>query len=115
MLDVEFLTSQHAPSRNKPFVAFQRGSLILYLSDRVGASGRESGVYDISTQQPTDFDVETRRIRSLVSLRSRLGSIIERTTAFDHRSIRVRTVGIGRKAVDKAENRRRSGREGGGQ
>src|SRR3546814_15327106 len=78
MLDVEFLTSQHAPSRNKPFVAFQRGSLILYLSDRVGASGRESGVYDISTQQPTDFDVETRRIRSLVSLRSRLGPIIER-------------------------------------
>src|SRR3546814_19171810 len=46
MLDVEFLTSQHAPSRNKPFVAFQRGSLILYLSDRVGASGRVSGVYD---------------------------------------------------------------------
>src|SRR3546814_3539700 len=96
MLVVEFLTNQHAPSRNKPFVVFQRGSLILYLSDRVGASGRESGVYDISTQQPTDFDVETRRIRSLVSLRSRLGSIIERTTAFDHRSISVRTVGIGR-------------------
>src|SRR3546814_21068160 len=32
MLDVEFLTSNHAPSRNKPFVAFQLGSLILYLS-----------------------------------------------------------------------------------
>src|SRR3546814_2724939 len=40
MLDVEFLTSQHAPSRNKPFVALQRGSPILSLSDRVGEIGR---------------------------------------------------------------------------